>query len=181
MSSTKKFQTKKQELHRLQEGISFGDGADYTISEYQQVASDRAKEWKATYYPDHDLLSRHSDVLENSGGAAAEENSNKKRFTPENLERDYWGIVEAYTKPVAVEYGNDVDTATFGSGFPLSERGRSNKGTKDGEKMKLPEPEFGTEDYYKETWWNLNNIASAPDSVLRHVTVGINGINVPWM
>ena len=47
--------------------------------------------------------------------------------------------------------------------------------------MGLPEPEFGTEDYYKETYWNLNNIPCAPDSVLRHVKVGINGINVPWM
>ena len=68
-----------------------------------------------------------------------------------------------------------------GSGFPLSERGRSIHGTANDEKKDEPEPKFGTDDYYKETWWNLNNFASAPDSVLRHVKVGINGINVPWM
>jgi hypothetical protein len=48
-------------------------------------------------------------------------------------------------------------------------------GTKNLEKMNQPEPKFGDEDYYKETRWNLNNIPCAPDSVLRHVRVGING------
>jgi hypothetical protein len=99
-------------------------------------------------------------------------------YSSENLERDYWNIVETHSREVVVEYGNDVDTAEFGSGFPLSERGRSINGTANPEKVNLPEPKFGTEDYYKETWWNINNIPSAPDSVLRHVQVGINGMCV---
>jgi hypothetical protein len=177
MKSTKKFQTKHQLLHRLQEGISFGDGEDYSAAEYQKVASERAKEWKTTNYPDHDLLSRHADVMNQADSAATE----SKCFTTDNLERDYWDIVETHSKQVDVEYGNDVDTQEFGSGFPQSERGRSIYGTKNLEKMSQPEPKFGEEDYYKETRWNLNNIPCAPDSVLRHVRVGINGINVPWM
>lgn len=159
-------------LHRLQEGVSFGDGNDYAAQEYLNVSSERTKAWKDTHYPDHDLLARHT--LE-EGGAT------RKQFTPDNLERDYWDVVETHTKEVAVEYGNDVDTHDFGSGFPLSERGRSVHGTRNAEKMHLPEPKFGTEDFYKETWWNLNNIPSAPGSVLQYVKVGINGINVPWM
>lgn len=159
-------------LHRLQEGLSFGDGKEYNIAEYQSIASHRTKDWKDRFYPEHDLLSR------NPGATTA--NSIRQLFTPENLEQDYWDIVEL-SKEVAVEYGNDVDTHIFGSGFPLSERGRSIYGTKNLDKMEQPDPKFGTEDYYKETWWNLNNIPCAPDSVLRHVKVGINGINVPWM
>jgi hypothetical protein len=198
-TSSKKFATKHQMLHRLQEGISFGDGNDYTPAEYLRTAGERTKAWKDTHYPDHDLLSRHSDHLEQKqeqseqqdgddttkngqASAAAQEGSvGRKCFTPENVERDFWDIVETHTKEVAVEYGNDIDTQTFGSGFPLSERGRSINGTKNLEKMNLPEPKFGTEEYYKETRWNLNNIPCAPDSALRHVKVGINGINVPWM
>jgi hypothetical protein len=164
-----KFQTKLQYLHRLQEGISFGDGLDYSAGAYQSVASRRAKEWKTANYPNHDLLKRHSTALESklaqTGGLEAAQNA-----------KYYWNIVETHSKEVAVEYGNDIDTAEFGSGFPLSERGRSRKGTTNPEKVKLPEPKFGTEDYYKETWWNINNIPSAPDSVLRHVHVGINGM-----
>ena len=166
-------------LHRLQEGISFGDGNDYHAEEYLRVASERTKAWKDTNYPDHDLLSRHSEHLDEQN--QGEGKASSKCFTAENIERDFWDIVETHTKEVAVEYGNDVDTQAFGSGFPLSERGRAINGTKNLDKMNQPEPKFGTEEYYKETWWNLNNIPSAPDSVLGHVKVGINGINVPWM
>ena len=82
---------------------------------------------------------------------------------------------------MSVEYGNDVDTLVHGSGFPLSDRGRSVGGSFDGEKALLPEPEFGTDEYYNECYWNLNNIAWAPGSVLNHVKVGITGINIPWL
>lgn len=180
--STEKFQTKLQYLHRLQEGISFGDGVEYSAREYQAVASRRATEWKGTHYPNHDLLSRHPDAFEGDNGAGkasgddASDGRRNAKYSPENLERDYWNIVETHSREVAVEYGNDVDTSVFGSGFPFSERGRSVNGTADPEKMKLPEPEFGSEDYYKETWWNLNNIPGAPDSVLRYIQVGINGM-----
>ena len=172
-NSQKRFQTKHQLLHRLQEGVAFGDGIEYTVQEYQEVSSRRTKEWKDRYYPESDLLGRHA--------VGDDKAVRDKLFTPENLERDYWDIVETHTKQVSVEYGNDVDTTVFGSGFPLSERGRSVHGTKNLEKMKLPEPKFGSEDFYKETYWNLNNMPFAPDSALRHVKVGINGINVPWL
>lgn len=183
--STKKFQTKQQLLHRLQEGISFGDGIEYTPSEYLQVSSERTSSWKTKHYPDHDLLCRHADSLaqqaRNQVGTTGESSMpissiDDKLFTPTNIERDYWDIVEK-SKEVIVEYGNDVDTQTFNSGFPMSERGRALNGTKDLEKMDKPEPRFGHEDYYKETWWNLNNIPGAPGSVLRHVKVGITGIS----
>ena len=119
--------------------------------------------------------------MSSSTDETVEENRNSRRFTPENLERDYWDIIESHSREMVVEYGNDVNTDEFSSGFPLSERGRSIYGKINPDKIGTPEPEFGTEDYYKETWWNLNNIPCAPDSVLRHVKVGINGINVPWM
>mmetsp|Transcript_17393 Transcript_17393/g.26392 ORF Transcript_17393/g.26392 Transcript_17393/m.26392 type:complete len:581 (+) Transcript_17393:290-2032(+) len=178
MGSKKKFQTKDQLLHRLQEGISFGDGEDYTAADYQKNASERAEEWKRKRYPDHDFLVQHSRSATSNGEG---NDSNGKIMTPQSLERDYWNIVETHTQELSVHYGNDVDTSTFGSGFPLSERGRAIQGTTNPEKVNLPDPKFGEEDYYKETWWNLNNIPSAPDSVLRHLRVGINGINVPWM
>jgi len=195
--SKKRFQTKLQVIHRLQEGISYGDGVEYTVGDYLEVAGRRTEEWKSKYYPDHDLLSRHAEALEkfNSKASSSDEENNKggsnnthnnsnhnaKRFLPENLERDYWDIVETHNHKVTVEYGNDVDSALFGSAFPLSERGRAANGTNDPEKAKAPEPEFGTEEYYRESFWNLNNMPTAPESVLRHVKVGINGINVPWM
>jgi hypothetical protein len=144
------------------------------------MASARTKDYKANNYPEHDRVRM---AMEAGGGKepANEEEAEERRrklFCPENLERDYWDIIESHSRPMVVEYGNDVNTDEFGSGFPLSERGRSVCGKTNPSKVGLPEPAFGTEDYYKETWWNLNNIPCAPDSVLRHVKVGINGINV---
>mmetsp|Transcript_74336 Transcript_74336/g.111981 ORF Transcript_74336/g.111981 Transcript_74336/m.111981 type:complete len:648 (-) Transcript_74336:51-1994(-) len=165
----KRFSTKNQLLHRLQEGISFGDGEEYNPVEYQRMSSTFTKDFKAKNYPNDGIADQDGEVDE------------KARFNPDNLERDYWDIVETRSREIAVEYGNDVDTNEFGSGFPLSERGRCVYGTSDPEKEGLPEPEFGTQDYYRETYWNTNNIPWAPESVLRHVKVGINGINVPWM
>jgi hypothetical protein len=84
-----------------------------------------------------------------------------------------------------VEYGNDIDTHKYWSGFPLSRRGRAVNGTNDGKnQMKDNEnytPKFGSEEFYREGYWNLNNISWAPGSILKHVKVGINGINVPWL
>jgi histone demethylase JARID1 len=170
MNTKKKFATKLQQLDRLQEGISFGDGGEYNPGEYQRMASKCTKDYKAKNYPNHDVtVSQQGD------------DQSKMMFSAENLEKDYWSIVETRSRSISVEYGNDVNTDEFGSGFPLSERGRSLVGTTKGNKVSLPEPKFGTEDYYKETWWNTNNMPSAPGSVLRHVKVAINGINVPWM
>lgn len=138
------------------------------MAEYQKVASQRTKAWKAARYPDHDLLARHASASNTLSAGS-------KMFTPENVVHEYWDIVEL-AHEVAVEYGNDIDTFEYGSGFPLSQRGRSINGTKSLAKMEEPEHKFGTEDYYRETWWNLNNIPSAPDSVLRYVRVGINGM-----
>ena len=105
------------------------------------MASAFTKDYKAKNYPDHDLVDKEE----------SSDSEGRRRFAAENLEHDYWDIVETRSREVAVEYGNDIDTNEFGSGFPLSERGRCVYATSDPEKVKQPEPKFGTEDYYKET------------------------------
>lgn len=183
VNSSKKFQTKEQLLNRLQEGIAFGDGEEYNPKEYIKIAVERAEEWQQKHYPHHKVPSRQTNDLTNSMKNKMEAQSVEKgkKMTPASLESDYWNLVETLEDEVEVEYGNDIDTTEYWSGFPISERGRCLQSTKDKSKCKLPEPKFGTEDFYKETWWNLNNIPCCPDSILRHVKVGINGINVPWL
>ena len=173
----KRFETKQQNIHQLQEGVTFGDGKHYNPAEYQRYACQFTQDYKEKHYPEEAVT-----PFEEGG-----EESTKK-FTCENLERDYWNIVENKTKELVIDYGNDVNTNEFGSGFPLSKRGRSiyseAEDTPKEESAKgkrEEEPEFGTDDYYRETYWNTNNIPWSPESLLKHVKVGINGINVPWM
>ena len=224
----KKFQTKDQSIHRLQEGISFGDGTEYTVREYQKMATEWSKKWKKRYSaPDTSSATTSSDAAATSSTVTSstelgpsiasstvvqstpnnepsiasssvatstlppntdnDGNANVQKesiiMSPEKLERDYWDIVETQSHEVDVDYGNDIDTSEVGSGFPLSQRGRSvnSPNFQKSEHDDLPEPEFGTEEYYRETFWNLNNIPNSKNSVLRHLKVGINGINVPWL
>jgi histone demethylase JARID1 len=166
MNSRKQFQTKKQLLHRIQEGISFDDGNDYSAADYLKMAQENIKTWAAKYRP---------QAMDGT-----------KPLTPDDLEQCYWDIVETNLEDFYVEYGNDVDSHHFGSGFPRSERGRNINSDKSPQPQvkydePLSEPELGTEEFYKESYWNLNNIPNCPDSILQYVKVGINGINVPWM
>jgi hypothetical protein len=279
MTSTKTIETKKQNLHRLQEGLHFEDGEDYTPALYLKYASELAMKWKAAHYKNNgenekeaqtETLNNNStsnaqsisqsddkgrdvdDTKEQeetpraevsdgakSGGLGpttdraeaphpqptstleveAYDHPKREEMSAENLERDYWDIVETQFCRMSVEYGNDVDTSEFLSGFPFSRRGRSlikslnndeaspnsnidsktlpvvdlteegenEGGATEGGSKNIEDadphyfPKFGTEEFYRETYWNLNNIPSAPGSILRHVKAQINGINVPWL
>jgi hypothetical protein len=94
----------------LQEGINFGDGEEYNPAEYQRMmASAFTKDYEAKNYREHEHVSE------------GEEAEDRRRCTPKNLERDYWDIVETQSRDVGVEYGNDIDTNEFGSGFRSAE------------------------------------------------------------
>lgn len=70
------------------------------------------------------------------------------------LEEEYWSIVSKGTKDISVEYGSDIETTKFGSGF--------------------------TDD--NTSSWNINYFPKNPASVLR--TLGndnISGITQPWL
>lgn len=64
-NNQKKFQTKDQSIHRLQEGISFGDGKDYTVKEYQNMSTEWSKAWKKKHYSVPDKPSDQTYVQPN--------------------------------------------------------------------------------------------------------------------
>jgi hypothetical protein len=104
-----KFSTKLQLLHRIQEGISFGDGDEYNPGSYQRYASNFTKHYKQREYPEHDLLTAAAQT-----GAGASESQwqdaektgpvkyDRRRFIPENLEQDYWEVVENRSREVSM-------------------------------------------------------------------------------
>lgn len=90
--------------------------------------------------------------------------------TLDNLCKDYWDTVETARYEIEVDYANDLDTTVVGSGFPPKLQSE-HSGT----------PPMTSEEYYHTTGWNLNNIASTDQSLLKLVSSPINGINVPWL
>ena len=113
--------------------------------------------------------------------------SEKEEIPYDLIAKDYWDIVETQTKTAIVEYGNDLDTDQFMSGFP-TEKYICNRGiiTQTAANIGTISPE-GTsskrfdEKYYLETGWNLTKLPAWNGSVLQHITTPINGVNVPWL
>eukprot|EP01018_Ginkgo_biloba_P029486 Gb_09731 [translate_table: standard] len=125
--------------------FGFGSGPVFTIEAFQKFAN----VFKKQYF------------------SALEVNSNFECVEPsvEDIEGEYWRVIEKPNKEIEVLYGADVETGTFGSGFPKSTAGK-----------------WMTEaDQYAKSGWNLNNIARLPGSVLSFESEDISGICVPWL
>ncbi len=157
MNNPARFPTKRQQIDTLQQGQGFDDGTQYTIAEYKVMADAFYRSWCEKY---------HSAT----GGAEPP--------SQEALARDYWNIVETNHRKVAVDYGNDLDSVNYCSGF-LKNNGKSAIPVKQEPKVKS-ESVFD-EKFYATTGWNLNNIPTTKGSLLQYLRTPINGINVPWL
>eukprot|EP00803_Ostreobium_quekettii_P004564 evm.model.scf_1977.1 EVM.evm.TU.scf_1977.1 scf_1977:530-6614(-) len=102
---TKEFDTMKQALHRLQEGVAFGTGGTYDQAAYKKYAEGHRSEWLACH-SDISLRLEEAQARGDEGAAAA------------RLEEAYWRIVErASVEEVAVDYACNLDTKKFGTPF----------------------------------------------------------------
>ncbi|XP_075797007.1 lysine-specific demethylase 5A isoform X4 [Pelodiscus sinensis] len=84
----------------------------------------------------------------------------------ELVEKEFWRLVSSIEEDVIVEYGADISSKDFGSGFPV----------KDGCRKMMPE-----EEEYALSGWNLNNMPVLEQSVLAHINADISGMKVPWL
>jgi hypothetical protein len=123
------------------------------------MADEFSEEWYQKYY-------------------ACKEGATKESMTYEALETDYWDMVDTAARKVSVEYGNDLDTTVYGSGFFKSAEVTKSEAYTG---VETSADNMFTDQYYKRTGWNLTNIPVAERSVLRYLKTPINGINVPWL
>ncbi|KAI3495430.1 hypothetical protein L1887_37770 [Cichorium endivia] len=121
--------------------FGFRSGSDFTFEEFQKFA----KNFKEHYFGMND---EERQGLEPS---------------IEEIEGEYWRIIEQPTDEVEVYYGADLETGVFESGFP---------------KKKLENKEL---DRYVKSGWNLNNFPRLPGSVLTFEGCDISGVLVPWL
>ncbi|KAL3974779.1 hypothetical protein ACER0C_023405 [Sarotherodon galilaeus] len=84
----------------------------------------------------------------------------------ELVEREFWRLVSSIEEDVTVEYGADIHSKEFGSGFPV------NNG-----KRKLTKEE----EEYARCGWNLNVMPVLEQSLLCHINGDISGMKVPWL
>ncbi|XWS17995.1 hypothetical protein CRYUN_Cryun32bG0004100 [Craigia yunnanensis] len=133
------------------EKFGFNSGSDFTLEEFQRYAD----EFKETYF--------RRDCDEDLKPGVVE----YRKWEPswEDIEGEYWRIVEQPTDEVEVYYGADLETGTFGSGFP-----------------KVSSMSTGNDaDKYVISGWNLNNFPRLEGSVLSFEGCDISGVLVPWL
>ncbi|KAM4696546.1 lysine-specific demethylase 5C-like isoform 2-T2 [Rhinophrynus dorsalis] len=84
----------------------------------------------------------------------------------ELVEKEFWRLVNSIEEDVTVQYGADIHSKEFGSGFPMMD-GKT--------ELSLEEQAYAT------SGWNLNVMPVLEQSVLCHINADISGMKVPWL
>ncbi|XWS31413.1 hypothetical protein CRYUN_Cryun23aG0073400 [Craigia yunnanensis] len=124
-------------------------GPEFTLKTFKKYADD---------FVQHYFFSKHKDVGHHV-------NSKQGESSVESIEREYGQIVENPTGVLEVLYGDNLDTITFGSGFPTA----SNPW------------ELYNYSSYVHSSWNLNNVAKLPGSLLSFESCKTSGVLVPQL
>ncbi|KAG9015030.1 hypothetical protein FRB94_007102 [Tulasnella sp. JGI-2019a] len=82
-------------------------------------------------------------------------------ISEDDVEKEFWRLVESPLETVEIEYGADVHSTTHGSASPSLETHPL--------------------DPYSRHGWNVNNMPIVSDSLLRYVKSDISGMTVPWI
>lgn len=123
--------------------FGFEDGEVYSLKQFQE----KANNFKEHYFANK---THYDPVLER-----------KRPVNEDDVEREFWRLVESISETVEVEYGADIHSTTHGSGFPTTE------------KQPL--------DPYSADPWNLNVLPLWGESLFKHIKTDISGMTVPWL
>jgi histone demethylase JARID1 len=121
----------------------FADGEIYSLRQFQEKANNFKELYFQKRMPYDPILNKPRPVTE------------------DDVEREFWRLVESVHETVEVEYGADIHSTTHGSGFPTVERHPTNP--------------------YSTDPWNLNILPLHPESLFRHIKSDVSGMTVPWL
>lgn len=134
-------------------GFGFEPGPEFTLDAFQKYA--------------HDFKAQYFRPIENIAEPGGNRITLQEQWEPslENIEGEYWRMVEKPSEEIEVLYGADLETGVFGSGFP----------------KRSCEVSSASDDKYVKSGWNLNNFPRLPGSVLSYESCDISGVLVPWL
>ncbi|KAG0139575.1 hypothetical protein CROQUDRAFT_54507 [Cronartium quercuum f. sp. fusiforme G11] len=148
----------------LSTGNEFGfeEGQEYNLANFQLRADNFKKKWiEAHPIPIKKDLNGNNNNLELDDSDWSKEEFKKELELENHMEREFWRLVESPNENVEIEYGADIHSSTYGSGFPHVEKHPLEPYARDG--------------------WNLNNLPIAPGSLLRYIKSDIAGMTQPWI
>ncbi|KAL1956827.1 hypothetical protein VTO42DRAFT_6777 [Malbranchea cinnamomea] len=121
----------------------FEEGGIYSLKQFQEKADAFKRNYFRSRMPFDPVL------------------NTQRRESEDDVEREFWRLVESLTETVEVEYGADIHSTTHGSGFPTIEKNPL--------------------DPYSVDPWNLNVLPLHGDSLFRHIKSDVSGMTVPWV
>ncbi|KAF9511580.1 hypothetical protein BS47DRAFT_1394971 [Hydnum rufescens UP504] len=130
-------------------------GMDHSLSSFQA----RANAFREAWFQGRRQASNSSQP-DSDGDVQMPHANTKLNFSEDDVEREFWRLVESPTESVEIEYGADVHSTTHGSAMPTMETHPLNE--------------------YSNDPWNINNIPILPGSLLRYIKSDISGMTVPW-
>ncbi|XP_056854160.1 putative lysine-specific demethylase JMJ16 isoform X2 [Raphanus sativus] len=136
------------------ETFGFEPGPAFTLKDFKKYAD----EFKAQYF-------KKSETSTDSECKAGDSMDSWEPAV-EDVEGEYWRIVDKATEEIEVLYGADLETGVFGSGFP---------------KISSSHEASSSDEKYAKSGWNLNNFSRLPGSLLKHEASDISGVLVPWL
>ncbi|KAH9845629.1 Multicopy suppressor of chk1 protein 1 [Teratosphaeria destructans] len=122
----------------------FEEGDVYSLVGFQR----RAAEFKTMHFNN---IPRQFNPL----------NEHKRIPDEDDVEREFWRLVDELSDTTEVEYGADIHSTTHGSGFPTIEK--------------------NPRDPYSVDPWNLNMLPLDKESLFRHIKSDVSGMTVPWL
>lgn len=152
--------------------FGFEEGKEHTLFSFQRRADGFKKMWLEAHpisrkqsrrqsLVKDEVFERTADVEDDPSSPWSRKPYKDQLILEDYLEREFWRLVESQTETVEVEYGADINTAAYGSGFPNLEKHPFDPYARDG--------------------WNLNNLPIAPGSLLRFIKSDVAGMTQPWI
>ncbi|CAH2038553.1 unnamed protein product [Thlaspi arvense] len=136
------------------ETFGFEAGPGFTLKDFKIYAD----EFKAQYFKKSETSTDNERKIDNS--------IDSWEPAVEDVEGEYWRIVDQATEEIEVLYGADLETGVFGSGFP---------------KLSSSREASSSDEKYAKSGWNLNNFSRLPGSLLSYEGSDISGVLVPWL
>ncbi|KAJ8087034.1 hypothetical protein PM082_005859 [Marasmius tenuissimus] len=133
----------------------FDEGEEHSLTSFQA----RDLEFRRLWFKTHPPASR-PDGMDVDVDPRICNKFDGITVTENDVEKEFWRLVQSPDDTVEIEYGADVHSTTHGSAMPTLETNPL--------------------DPYSKDPWNLNNIPVLSDSLLRFIKSDISGMTVPW-
>lgn len=130
----------------------FDEGEDHCLASFQARDEEFRRFWFETHPPQMKGRVAPNGIEQRLGNRIVSE---------DDVEKEFWRLVDCPEETVETEYGADIHTTETGSAFPTLKTNPTSK--------------------YATSGWNLENMPGYEGSILSYIKSDVSGMTVPWI